>query len=68
MSCWKRLYLIFLLVVSDCGGLLFSRSEARPVEVFRFDFPAAHGPDSAGCHWNQRACCGNRSDQVSWLS
>ena len=26
-----------------CGGLFFSRSEAGPVEVFRFDFPAAPG-------------------------
>ena len=54
MYCWKGLYLYLLARLPDCDGLLFSRSEARPVKVLCFDFPAAHGPDSAGCHWNQR--------------
>ena len=34
--------------VFHSGGLFFSRSEAGPVKVFRFGFPAAHGPESAG--------------------
>ena len=33
--------------VFHCGGLFFSRSEAGPVKVFRFGFPAAHGPERA---------------------
>ena len=66
MSC-KRLF-DMLARVFHSGGLFFSRPEAGPVKVFRLDFPATHGPDSAGCRWNQPACSGNRPDQVSRIS